>query len=192
MSINLVKGQKINLVKDGGGALSKIVVGLGWDVAGDDSDFDCDACAILCGAGGKTKPTKEGDVVWWNNLKHSSGSIYHTGDNRTGEGEGDDEQIVIDLPKVPAQYEKIVIAVSIYKGREKGQNFGQINNAFVRAVDAGNNKEIFRYDLTEDYSGNSGMIFGEIYRHNGQWKFNAIGRPVPDGSYVERLVEQYL
>jgi stress response protein SCP2 len=146
----------------------------------------------MCGSDGKTKPAREGDVIWWHNLKHSSGAVIHTGDNRTGKGEGDDEQIIVDLPKVPANYDKIVIAVSIYEGIKKGQNFGQISNAFIRAVDATNNKEIFRYNLTEDYSGNTGMIFGEIYRHNGTWKFNAIGRPVADGSYVERLVEQYL
>jgi stress response protein SCP2 len=192
MSVNLVKGQKINLAKEGGGELKKVIVGLGWDVNDEDeSNFDCDACAVLLGADGKTDSSMH-DIVWWHDLKHSSGAIWHTGDNLTGEGEGDDEQIVVDLAKMPAKFDKIVVAVSIYDGTKRGQHFGMIRNAFVRAVDADTNKEIFRYDLTDNYSGKTGMIFGEIYRHSGQWKFNAIGEAIDEGSRVEYIARRYV
>jgi stress response protein SCP2 len=182
MSISLTKGQRIDLSKDGGGVLKKVVVGLGWDVANRGPNIDCDASAILCGANGKTIRT--GDVVFYNNQKHPSQSVYSTGDNLTGEGEGDDEQLIVDLTKVPAEYEKIAFVVTIYQAKERAQHFGLINNAFIRIVDADTNKEIMRYDLSENYPGKTGMIFGEIYRKDGKWKFNAIGQATDDGSIV--------
>jgi stress response protein SCP2 len=182
MSISLTKGQRIDLSKDGGGTLKKVVVGLGWDVADKGPDIDCDASAILCGANGKTIRT--GDVVFYNNKKHPSGSVYSTGDNLTGAGEGDDEQLVVDLSKVPAEYEKIAFVVTIYQAKERKQHFGLISNAFIRFVDAETSKEIMRYDLSEGYPGKTGVIFGEIYRKDGKWKFSAIGQATDDGSIV--------
>ncbi|MDR0786212.1 MAG: TerD family protein [Treponema sp.] len=182
MPINLTKGQRIDLSKDGGGALKKVVVGLGWDVAKNGPDIDCDASAILCGANGKT--IRSGDVVFYNNKKHPSGSVYSTGDNLTGAGAGDDEQLVVDLTKVPTEYEKIAFVVTIYQAKERKQHFGLIDNAFIRIVDAETSKEIMRYDLSENYPGKTGMIFGEIYRKDGKWKFNAIGQATDDGSIV--------
>ncbi|MDR0558019.1 MAG: TerD family protein [Treponema sp.] len=179
MSINLTKGQRVDLSKDDGGALRKVVAGLGWDVADNGPDIDCDASAILCGANGKT--IRAGDVVFYNQPKHPSGSVYSTGDNLTGEGEGDDEQLIVDLAKVPSEYEKIVFVVTIYQAKERNQHFGLINNAFIRIVDAETNKEIMKYNLSENYPGKTGMIFGEIYRKDGKWKFNAIGQATDDG-----------
>ncbi|MDR2793475.1 MAG: TerD family protein [Treponema sp.] len=198
MSVNLQKGQKVDLSKDGGGTLSKVIVGLGWDVAEtprigarkEDSNVDCDAIAILCESNGKTNGIE--DTVYFGNLEHSSKAVHHTGDNITGEGEGDDEQIIVELNRIPDKFKKIVFAVSIYKGKEKKQHFGLINNAFIRAVDASTDKELFKYDLSENYSGKTGMIFGEFYRDGGKWKFAAIGEPVDNGSYVKDLVNLYL
>jgi stress response protein SCP2 len=179
LSINLQKGQRVNLEKDGGGALNRVVVGLGWDVASGGPDIDCDASAILCGANGQIIRT--GDTVFYNNKKHPSGSVYSTGDNRTGAGEGDDEQIIVDLKKVPSEYEKIVFVVTIYQAAERRQHFGLINNAFIRIVDAETNREIMKYDLSENYPGKTAMIFAEIYRKDGKWKFSAIGQATDDG-----------
>jgi stress response protein SCP2 len=178
LSINLQKGQRVNLEKDGGGALNKVIVGLGWDVASGGPDIDCDASAILCGANGQIIRT--GDVVFYNAQKHSSGSVYSTGDNRTGAGEGDDEQIIVDLKKVPSEYEKIVFVVTIYEATVRKQHFGLINNAFIRIVDAETNREIMKYNLSENYPGKTAMIFAEIYRKDGKWKFNAIGQATDD------------
>jgi stress response protein SCP2 len=183
MSINLEKGQRISLEKDGGGVLKKVIVGLGWDVADGGPEIDCDASAILCGANGKITDKK--DVVFYNNKNHPSGSVYSTGDNRTGEGEGDDEQLIVDLSKVSMQYEKIVFVVTIYEASKRKQDFGQINNAFIRIVDADTNKEIMKYNLSEKYPGKTAMIFGEIYRKDGAWKFTALGQATEDGSIVE-------
>ncbi|MDR2808356.1 MAG: TerD family protein [Spirochaetaceae bacterium] len=188
MSINLQKGQRIDLSKDDGGALGRIVVGLGWDVAKKGADIDCDASAILCGADGKTNGL--GDTIYFGNLTHPSKAIEHTGDNLTGAGEGDDEQIIVDLKKLPAQYEKVVFVVNIYKGSERNQHFDLIQNAFIRIVDKDNGKEISKYNLSETYPGMTAMIFGEIYRHNGKWKFSAIGQPV-QASYIAELVKLY-
>ncbi|MDR1215992.1 MAG: TerD family protein [Treponema sp.] len=182
MSISLTKGQRIDLSKDGGGTLKKVVVGLGWDVANNGPDIDCDASAILCGADGKTLRT--GDVVFYNNQKHPSGSVYSTGDNLTGAGEGDDEQLIVDLTKVPTEYEKIAFVVTIYQAKERKQHFGLIKNAFIRIVDAETGKEIMRYDLSENYPNKTGIIFGEIYRKDGKWKFNAIGQATDDTGIV--------
>ena len=139
--------------------------------------IDCDASAIMLKNG---KFVDRTDLVYFGNLKHKSGTVNHMGDNLTGEGEGDDEQIVIDLSRVPAEYDKIVIVVNIYQAVQRKQHFGMIENAFIRLVDARNNKEMCKYNLTENYSGMTAMIFGEIYRHNGEWKFNAMGNGTTD------------
>ena len=195
MSVSLQKGQKVNLSKDNAG-LAKVIVGLGWDEAkpsgGGGGGFfatlfggaatthqaiDCDASAIMLKNG---KFVDRTDLVYFGNLKHKSGTVNHMGDNLTGEGEGDDEQIVIDLSRVPAEYDKIVIVVNIYQAVQRKQHFGMIENAFIRLVDARNNKEMCKYNLTGNYSGMTAMIFGEIYRHNGEWKFNAMGNGTTD------------
>ena len=196
MSVSVQKGQKVNLSKDNAG-LAKVIVGLGWDEAkpsgGGGGGFfatlfgggaatthqaiDCDASAIMLKNG---KFVDRTDLVYFGNLKHKSGTVNHMGDNLTGEGEGDDEQIVIDLSRVPAEYDKIVIVVNIYQAVQRKQHFGMIENAFIRLVDARNNKEMCKYNLTENYSGMTAMIFGEIYRHNGEWKFNAMGNGTTD------------
>ncbi len=185
MSISLQKGQKVSLSKDNAG-LSKIVVGLGWDEApqkktwlfgGGNETIDCDASAIMLKGG---KLADKADLVYFGNLKHRSGSVQHMGDNLTGEGDGDDEQIVIDLDRVPAEYDKIVIVVNIYDAVKKKQDFGMIQNAFVRLVDSRNNTELLKYNLTDDYSQMTAIIFGEVYRHNGEWKFAAVGQGTSD------------
>ncbi len=199
MSISLQKGQKVSLSKDNAG-LGKVIVGLGWDEAkkssgglfgtlfgGGGQSIDCDASAILL-QDGKLKNKK--DIVYFGNLTHSSGTVKHMGDNLTGAGEGDDEQIAIDLASVPAKYDRIVIVVNIYSAVSRHQHFGMIQNAFVRIVDQRNNQELCRYNLTEDYSGQLSMIFGEVYRHDGEWKFNAIGQGTQDPGIGE-LSQRY-
>ena len=197
MSISLQKGQKVSLSKDNSG-LSKIIVGLGWDevkqskglfgFGSGGASIDCDASALLLVDG---KLRSKHDLIFFNNLTHASGSVAHMGDNLTGAGEGDDEQIVIDLNSVPAEYDKIVMVVNIYMAKQRKQHFGLIQNAFIRLVDARNNKEICRYNLTEDYSGLTSMIFGEVYRHNGEWKFNAVGQATPDDG-ISQLAQRYV
>lgn len=195
MSISLQKGQKVSLSKDNAG-LSKLVVGLGWDEVKQSRGFfapkpqaiDCDASAILLRNG---KWCGKDDVVYFGNLQHMSRSIQHMGDNLTGAGEGDDEQITVDLPNVPAEYDRIVIVVNIYQAVKRRQHFGMIQNAFIRLVDARNNQELCRYNLTENYSGMTAMIFGELYRHNGEWKFSAIGQGTNDPGLGE-LAQRYL
>ena len=174
MAINLSKGQKVDLTKTNPG-LKQIVCGLGWDVNRYDGghDFDLDASVFMTNAQGKVQ--SEGDMIYYNNKKHSSGSVEHLGDNRTGAGDGDDEQIMIDLSKVPANIEKIDFTVTIYEADVRHQNFGQIENAYIRIVNKDTNEELIRYDLTEDYSVETAVVIGELYRHNGEWKFNAIG-----------------
>ena len=174
MPINLSKGQKVDL-RMGNPGLKNIMVGLGWDVNAFDSgaDFDLDAAAFLVGENGKCPTEKE--FVFYGNLVHPSESVKHMGDNLTGEGDGDDEQIVVDLSKIPAEYDRIVIVVNIYHAVQRKQHFGMIENAFIRLVDGKNNREMCKYDLSEDYSDMTAMIFGEVYRHDGEWKFNAIG-----------------
>ena len=187
MSVKLQKGQKVSLSKDNAG-LSRIIVGLGWDEVQQQSrgffapkpqPIDCDAFALLL-QNGKLLDTR--DVVYFGNLTHMSGAVKHMGDNLTGAGDGDDEQIMIDLNAVPAQYDRIVLAVNIYQAHKKNQHFGMIQNAFIRLVDARNNNEMCIYNLTENYSGQTAMLFGEVYRHNGEWKFNAVGQGTTDGS----------
>lgn len=203
MSVSLQKGQKISLTK-GGGGLRKVMVGLGWDeaqpaatgfralFAPKPADIDCDASAILCGKNGKViSSNTNSSVVYFGNLKHSSGAIIHQGDNLTGAGEGDDEQIMVDLSLVPAEIDKIVFVVNIYDANVRHQHFGLIRNAFIRLVDMSNRSEICRYNLTEDYSGKTGLVVGEIYRHEGEWKFNAIGQGVAEASRLASLIRLY-
>ena len=174
MPINLSKVQKVSLTK-GNPGLKSIMVGLGWDVNAFDTgaDFDLDASVFLCGANGKCPTEKE--FIFYGNLKHPSESVEHMGDNLTGGGEGDDEQIMIDLTKVPANIEKIAFTVTIYEADARRQNFGQVSNAFIRIVDQSNGQELIRYDLGEDFSIETAVVVGELYKHNGEWKFNAIG-----------------
>lgn len=174
MPISLTKGQKVDLTK-GNPSLKKIMVGLGWDVNAFDSgaDFDLDAAAFLLGENGKC-PT-EREFVFYNNLEHTSGAVKHMGDNLTGEGEGDDEQIMVDLSQIPQNISKIAFTVTIFDSDVRRQNFGQVSNAYIRIVDEVTGQELIRYDLGEDFSIETAVVVGELYRNNGQWKFNAIG-----------------
>ena len=174
MPLNLSKGQKVILSK-GNPSLKNIMVGLGWDVNEYDSGstFDLDAAAFMAGANGKC-PT-ENEFIFYNNLKHSSGAVEHMGDNLTGEGEGDDEQIMVNLSLVPANIEKIAFTVTIYDAEMKRQNFGQVSNAYIRIVDMDTNRELIRFDLGEDFSIETAVVVGELYKYRGEWKFNAIG-----------------
>ncbi|MEZ3487449.1 MAG: TerD family protein [Lachnospiraceae bacterium] len=174
MPVSLQKGQKVSLTK-GNPGLKKVVVGLGWDVNQFDTggDFDLDAAAFLLSDSGKV--TKSEDFVFYGNLTHPSGSVQHMGDNRTGAGEGDDEQIRIDLSGVPENLTKIAFTVTIYEPEQRRQNFGQVNNAFIRIYNEDTGEELLRYDLGEDFSIETAVVFGELYKNNGEWKFNAIG-----------------
>ncbi|AVK47527.1 chemical-damaging agent resistance protein C [Clostridium sp. MF28] len=174
MGIVLKKGQKIDLTK-GNSSLKKILIGLGWDTNRYDGgyDFDLDAAAFCCGEDGKVH--NDLDFIFYNNLKHSSGAIEHLGDNLTGDGDGDDEEILIDLSLIPQNISRISFTVTIHDADERKQNFGQVSNAYVRVVNSDNNQELLKYDLGEDFSIETAIVVAEIYRHNGEWKFNAIG-----------------
>lgn len=174
MPISLQKGQKVSLTKDNPG-LSKVVVGLGWDVNAFDTggDFDLDTAAFLLTDAGRV--SRQEDFVFYGNLTHPSGSVQHQGDNRTGVGDGDDEQIKIDLAKVPSDITKIAFTVTIYEAETRRQNFGQVSNAFIRIYNEENGEELLRYDLGEDFSIETAAVFGELYKNGGEWKFNAIG-----------------
>ncbi|MBC8059420.1 MAG: TerD family protein [Clostridiaceae bacterium] len=174
MTINLQKGQKVDLTK-GHPNLVKVIAGLGWDTNRYDGgfQFDLDAAAFLVGETGKT--LSDGDFVFYNNLKHSSGAVIHMGDNLTGEGDGDDEQITVDLTKVPQNIKKIAFTVTIFDAETRIQNFGQISNAYIRLCNEENGEEIIRYDLGEDFSVETAIVVGELYRYGTEWKFNAIG-----------------
>ncbi|MCR5806572.1 MAG: TerD family protein [Oscillospiraceae bacterium] len=174
MAISLQKGQKIDLTK-GNPSLTKIMVGLGWDVNQYDggADFDLDAAAFLLDANGKVP--SDGEFIFYGQLEHSSKSVIHQGDNLTGEGEGDDEQIFVDLSLVPDNIDKIAFTVTIYDADVRRQNFGQVQNAFIRIVDEATNQELIRFDLGEDFSIETAVVVGELYRHQGNWKFNAVG-----------------
>lgn len=174
MPISLQKGQKVSLTKDNPG-LSKVVVGLGWDTNRFDTGgaFDLDTAAFLLGSNGRT--TNSGDFVFYGNLKHASGAVEHLGDNTTGDGDGDDEQIKVDLTKVPDNISRIAFTVTIYEAEERRQNFGQVQNAYIRIFDETNGQEILRYDLGEDFSIETAAVFAELYKSNNEWKFNAIG-----------------
>lgn len=202
MAINLQKGQKISLSKDNMGNatnLRRAVVGLGWDAVKRGGglfgfgtqqveDIDCDASALMLKGG---RLASEQDVVFYGNLHHRSGAVNHMGDNLTGDGDGDDEQITIDLDRVPAEYDRIVIVVNIYRAEAKKQDFGLIRNAFMRICDGNTGRELVRYNLSENYAGKTAMIFGELYRHNGDWKMNAVGQGTTDGSLSE-LMKRYV
>ncbi len=174
MAISLAKGQKVDLTK-GNPGLSKLLIGLGWDVNKFDSGsaFDLDAAAFLLGSDGRV--TGDSDFVFYNNLVHSSGSVQHMGDNLTGQGEGDDEEIKVDLLRVPANISRIAFTVTIHDAESRKQNFGQVSNAFIRVVDEGKNQELIRYDLGEDFSIETAVVVGELYRQGTEWKFNAMG-----------------
>ncbi len=174
MPVNLQKGQKVSLTK-GNPGLSKVVVGLGWDVNAFDTggDFDLAAAAFLLTDAGRVLDSR--DFVFYGNLTHPSGSVQHQGDNLTGVGDGDDEQIKVDLSAVPANITKIAFTVTIYEAEARRQNFGQVNNAFVRIYNEATGEELLRYDLGEDFSIETAAVFGELYKNGGEWKFNAIG-----------------
>lgn len=174
MPISLQKGQKVSLNK-GNPGLSKVVVGLGWDVNQFDTggDFDLDTAAFLLTDSGKV--ASQQDFVFFGNVSHHTGCVMHMGDNLTGAGDGDDEQIKLELSVVPAEISKIAFTVTIYEAEARRQNFGQVNNAFIRMVDEASGEELLRYDLGEDFSIETAVVFGELYRNNGEWKFNAIG-----------------
>ena len=174
MPVSLQKGQKVSLTKDNP-RLKKVVVGLGWDVNAFDTggDFDLDAAAFLLNDTGRVGSSS--DFVFYGNLTHPSGSVVHQGDNLTGVGDGDDEQIKIDLSKVPDNITKIAITVTIYEPEARKQNFGQVNNAFIRIYNEATGEEMLRYDLGEDFSIETAAVFGELYKSGSEWKFNAIG-----------------
>lgn len=174
MSVSLAKGGNVSLTKIAP-SLTAVAVGLGWDIRSTTgADFDLDASALLCGADGKV--IDDSHFVFFNNLRSPDGSVEHTGDNLTGEGEGDDEVINVDLAQLAPTVEKVVFPVSIYDAQNRQQSFGQVINAFIRIVDRGTGSELARYDLTEDASSETAMVFGELYRRDGEWKFRAIGQ----------------
>lgn len=174
MPVNLSKGQKVDLTKTNPG-LNRLHVGLGWDVNRYDgsSDFDLDVVTFMLGSNGKV--ASDADFVFYGNKLHTSGSVESMGDNLTGVGDGDDEVVKVTLNSVPSTIEKITFAVSIYDADARHQNFGQVENAFIRIVDEASNQELLRYDLGEDFSIETSVVVGELYRYNGEWKFNAIG-----------------
>ncbi|MCD0451095.1 TerD family protein [Actinocorallia sp. API 0066] len=179
MPVSLSKGGNVSLSKEAPG-LSAVIVGLGWDVrTTTGTDFDLDASAIVVDASGKV--LSDGHFVFFNNLTTPEGAVEHTGDNLTGEGEGDDEQVKVSLVGLPPNAERIVFPVSIYDGINRGQNFGQVRNAFIRVVNAAGGAEIARYDLSEDASTETAMIFGELYRNGAEWKFRAVGQGYASG-----------
>ncbi len=179
MAVSLSKGGNVSLSKEAPG-LTDIVVGLGWDVrATDGTDFDLDGSVFLVTADGRVR--SDADFIFYNNLASADGSVQHTGDNRTGEGEGDDEQIKVNLPGVPADVDKIVVGVTIDQADARSQNFGQVSNAFIRVLNGANDDEIARYDLSEDASVETAMIFGEVYRNGAEWKFRAVGQGFAGG-----------
>lgn len=180
MGVSLRKGGNISLSKEGGASLNKITVGLGWDErATDGSDFDLDANVFLLGDNGKVR--SDADFIFYNQLKSTCGSVEHMGDNLTGGGDGDDEQIAIMLKGVPADVQKVAFTLTIYEAEQNEQSFGMISNAFIRVVDNNNGKEMVRYDLSEDSSTETAMVFAELYRYGGAWKFKAIGQGFAGG-----------
>ena len=179
MGVSLSKGGNVSLTKEAPN-LTAVIVGLGWDARTTTGvDFDLDASALLTNAEGKV--AQDQNFVFFNNLKSPDGSVEHTGDNLTGEGEGDDEVIKVNLAGVPADVEKIVFPVSIYEAETRQQSFGQVRNAFIRVVNQADNNELARYDLSEDASTETAMVFGELYRHGAEWKFRAIGQGYASG-----------
>jgi stress response protein SCP2 len=193
MSISLVKGQKIDLTK-GNAGLSKLVVGLGWNpvekkgfFSSKKVDIDCDASALLLDENGKLQGK---NLVCFHNLKSPDGSVVHSGDNRTGEGDGDDEQIHIDLGRLPANIHKVLMVVNIYDCVNRKQDFGMISSAYIRVLNQTNEQELIRFNLTDNYAGKTALIVGEIYRHSGEWKFNAIGEGT-NAPHIDILARSY-
>ncbi|GHF25750.1 chemical-damaging agent resistance protein C [Streptomyces mashuensis] len=179
MAVTLAKGGNVSLSKEVPG-LTAVTVGLGWDVrTTTGADYDLDASALLCDTAGKV--VSDQHFVFFNNLRSPEGSVVHSGDNLTGGGDGDDEQIQVNLATVPAEVAKVVFPVSIYEAEQRGQSFGQVRNAFIRVVNQADGREIARYDLTEDASTETAMVFGELYRHGAEWKFRAIGQGYASG-----------
>lgn len=190
MAVNLRKGERVNLEK----GMTMALVGLGWDVNQYDgaADFDLDASAFMLGKNGKVR--KDEDFIFYGNLKSADGSVRHTGDNLTGEGDGDDEVLIIDFTKVPADIEKIAITVTIYEAPERRQNFGQVSNAYVRVARMSGPEdmvgtEVLKFDLMEEFSIETALVVCEIYRYNGEWKFNAVGAGYQGG--LEALCRNY-
>ena len=187
MALSLTKGGNLSLTKAAPG-MTKVLVGLGWDARSTDGvDFDLDASAFLLKADGKVRA--DSDFIFYNQLKSVDGSVEHTGDNRTGEGDGDDEAIKVDLSKVPADIDKIAFTVTIHEAETRRQSFGQVRNAFIRIVNQDSNVEVARYDLAEDASTETAMIFAELYRHGTEWKFRAVGQGFNGG--LKPLAESY-
>jgi tellurium resistance protein TerD len=193
LSINLQKGQRVDLTK-GNAHLREIMVGLGWDeknkssrflgrLLGGGSQIDCDASVILLDSADKMR--RQDELVYYGNLKHASGSVRHMGDNLTGEGEGDDEQIFIDLREVPQEIHRLVFVVNIYECKRRKQDFGLIKNAFIRIVDAASKQELVKFNLTENYAGKTALTVGEVYRQEKDWKFVAIGEGTTETSLAE-------
>jgi tellurium resistance protein TerD len=188
MAISLVKGQKIDLTKTNPG-LKKVIIGLGWDTNkySGGEDFDLDASAFLIGENGKTN--NDEDFIFYNNLNARGDCVIHTGDNRTGAGDGDDEAIIVEFSKMPADVQKIGITVTIHDATTRGQNFGQVTNAYVRVVNEENGQEVLRYDLAEDFSVETAIVVCEIYRQGSDWKFSAVGSGFSGG--LESLCKNY-
>lgn len=179
MAVTLQKGQNVSLSKEAPG-LKEVAFGLGWDARSTDgADFDLDASALILGEDNKV--LSDNHFVFYNNTTDPSSAVTHTGDNRTGEGEGDDERIVVDVSKMPAEAKKVVFVVTIHEAESRNQNFGQVSNAFIRAINNADNAELARYDLSEDASIETAMIFGEFYRHDEEWKFKAVGQGYSGG-----------
>lgn len=179
MAVNLGKGGNVSLSKEEPG-LKKILIGLGWDVrVTDGGAFDLDASLFMLGNTGKVR--HDGDFIFYNNLKSADGSVEHTGDNQTGTGDGDDEMVKVDLQKISADVDKLVIGVTIHDADARKQNFGMIKSAYIRIVNQDNNRELIRFDLSEDMSLETAMLFGEVYRHGSEWKFRAVGQGFKGG-----------
>jgi tellurium resistance protein TerD len=179
MALTLSKGGSLSLSKEDP-TLVRTRIGLGWDVRSTDgAAFDLDASALLLSADGKVR--SDADFIFYNQPKDADGSVIHQGDNKTGEGDGDDEQITVDLSLIPADVQKIVFAVSIHEGQERGQNFGQVRNAYIRLLNEDTQAEVVRYDLSEDAGSEAALNFAEVYRHNGEWKFRAVGQGYVSG-----------
>ena len=182
MALSLQKGGNLSLSKTTPN-LTNIIIGLGWDARSTDgAAFDLDASLFMVSATGKVR--SDADFIFYNQTKSSCGSIEHTGDNRTGAGDGDDESIKVNLPKVPTEITRLVVAVTIHDAEARRQSFGQVMGAFIRIVNAADNSEIARFDLSEDYSTETAMIFGEVYRYNDEWKFKAVGQGYAGGLYA--------
>jgi tellurium resistance protein TerD len=179
MAISLNKGENLSLSKTDPN-LNNVIIGLGWDARPTDGqDFDLDASAFMLKSDGKVR--SDTDFIFYNQLRSSCGSVEHKGDNRTGAGDGDDESVLLQLNKIPAEIEKVAFTVTIHDAESRKQNFGQVSNAFIRVVNKDTGVEVARYDLSEDASIETAMIFGEVYRHNGEWKFKAVGQGYAGG-----------